>query len=173
MLSDTAQVRPKAFSNIGIQDRNTMPGAENAMSVQAREGLCHETNGIQDKKLNNINLARSDYPEHLDRLYPSVHPHRSYRTLRDGSFGVRCPRHFVPGYDRAVPPGHLPVALIPPYAHSTAQSPIRPRPDRLRIDLEYAPSNRQSESSLSQFEIPQTQRISDNRHRTECHRGPG
>ena len=30
---------------------------------------------------------------------------RSYRTLRDGSFGVRCPRHFVPGYDHAVPPG--------------------------------------------------------------------
>src|SRR5262249_54013564 len=46
--------------------------------------------------------------------------HRSYRTLRDGSFGVPCPRHFVPGYDRAVPPGHLPVALTPPYAHGTA-----------------------------------------------------
>ena len=59
--------------------------------------------------------------EHLDRSSnPSVHPHRSYRTLRDGSFGVRCPRHFVPGYDRAVPPGHLPVALTPPYAHGTA-----------------------------------------------------
>jgi hypothetical protein len=25
---------------------------------------------------------------------------RSYRTLRDGSFEGRCPRHFVPGYDR-------------------------------------------------------------------------
>src|SRR6516165_10059856 len=59
--------------------------------------------------------------EHLDRSSnPSLHPHRSYRTLRDGSFGVRCPRHFVPGYDRAVPPGHLPVALIPPDAHGTA-----------------------------------------------------
>ena len=29
--------------------------------------------------------------------------------------GVGCPRHFVPGYDRAVPPGHLPVALTPSY----------------------------------------------------------
>ena len=59
--------------------------------------------------------------EHLDRSSnPSVHPHRSYRTLRDGSFGVRCPRHFVPGYDRAVPPGHWPVALTPPNAHGTA-----------------------------------------------------
>ena len=28
---------------------------------------------------------------------------RSYRTLRDGSFGLRSPRHFVPGYDRAFP----------------------------------------------------------------------
>ena len=30
---------------------------------------------------------------------------RSYRTLRDGSFEGRFPRHFVPGYDRVVPPG--------------------------------------------------------------------
>jgi hypothetical protein len=26
-------------------------------------------------------------------------------TLRDGSLGWRCSRHFVPGYDRCVPPG--------------------------------------------------------------------
>jgi hypothetical protein len=32
---------------------------------------------------------------------------RSYRTLRDGSFGWRFSRHFVPGYDRTVPPGQL------------------------------------------------------------------
>ena len=25
---------------------------------------------------------------------------RSYRILRDGSFGGRFPRHFVPGYDQ-------------------------------------------------------------------------
>ena len=24
-----------------------------------------------------------------------------------GSLGWRCPRHFVPGYDRTVPPGHF------------------------------------------------------------------
>jgi hypothetical protein len=29
----------------------------------------------------------------------------SDRTLRDGFFGWRCPRHFVPGYDRTVPSG--------------------------------------------------------------------
>jgi hypothetical protein len=35
--------------------------------------------------------------EHFDRsLNPTAHPHRLYRTLRDGSFGARCPRHFVP-----------------------------------------------------------------------------
>jgi hypothetical protein len=39
---------------------------------------------------------------------------RSYRTLRDGSRGGRCPRHFVPGYDRGVPPGqrHSPIEGI-------------------------------------------------------------
>jgi hypothetical protein len=30
---------------------------------------------------------------------------RSYRTLRDGALERRFPRHFVPGYDRVVPPG--------------------------------------------------------------------
>jgi hypothetical protein len=29
----------------------------------------------------------------------------SYRTLRDGPLGGRFPRHFVPGYDHAVPLG--------------------------------------------------------------------
>jgi hypothetical protein len=37
---------------------------------------------------------------------------RSYRTLRDGSFEGRFPRHFVPGYDRTVPPGHTGSAEI-------------------------------------------------------------
>jgi hypothetical protein len=35
----------------------------------------------------------------------------SDRTLRDGSFGRRWPRHFVPGYDRTVPAGHSQQAL--------------------------------------------------------------
>jgi hypothetical protein len=40
-----------------------------------------------------------------------AHLQESDRTLRDGSFGWRCPRHFVPGYDRTVPPGqsHSPI----------------------------------------------------------------
>ena len=36
-----------------------------------------------------------------------AHLRESDRALRDGSFGVARPRHFVPGYDRTVPPGHL------------------------------------------------------------------
>jgi hypothetical protein len=31
----------------------------------------------------------------------------THRTLRDGLLGVGLPRHFVPGYDRTVPPGHF------------------------------------------------------------------
>jgi hypothetical protein len=38
---------------------------------------------------------------------PGVLRTRSYRTLRDGSFGWRFSRHFVPGYDRTVPPGQF------------------------------------------------------------------
>ena len=41
LLSDKAHVRPKAFSNIRIQDKNTFHCAENAMNVQARESVCH------------------------------------------------------------------------------------------------------------------------------------
>ena len=36
-----------------------------------------------------------------------AHLHESHRSLRDGTLGWRCPRHFVPGYDRTVPPGHF------------------------------------------------------------------
>jgi hypothetical protein len=40
--------------------------------------------------------------------------HESDRTLRDGSFGWRCPRHFVPGYDRTVPPGRVLAGALKP-----------------------------------------------------------
>jgi hypothetical protein len=35
---------------------------------------------------------------------------RSYRTLTGRFFGGALPRHFVPGYDHAVPPGQKPFA---------------------------------------------------------------
>jgi hypothetical protein len=42
---------------------------------------------------------------HYDEKYLWDQLRRSYRTLRDGSLEGRIPRHFVPGYDRLVPPG--------------------------------------------------------------------
>ena len=42
---------------------------------------------------------------HHDEKYLWDELRRSYRTLRHGSFEERCSRHFVPGYDRVVPPG--------------------------------------------------------------------
>jgi hypothetical protein len=46
----------------------------------------------------------------IESVRSSAHLHESYRTLRDGCFGWRGPRHFVPGYDRTVPPGHFAMA---------------------------------------------------------------
>jgi hypothetical protein len=43
---------------------------------------------------------------------PVVLRTRSYRTLRDGSFGWCFSRHFVPGYDQLVPPGQKPFASL-------------------------------------------------------------
>jgi hypothetical protein len=45
------------------------------------------------------------------RNTPGVSCARSYRTLRDGSFERRFPRHFVPGYDRTVPLGTVGVVF--------------------------------------------------------------
>src|SRR5271165_7368028 len=56
LLSDTAHVRPKAFSNIRVQDPNTFLCAENAMNVQARESVCHGKNCIVGQKSYNINV---------------------------------------------------------------------------------------------------------------------
>ncbi len=50
----------------------------------------------------------------------------SHRTLRDGSLGWRCPRHFVPGYDRTVPPGQKPFARRCPHI-KLALTGLKPR----------------------------------------------
>jgi hypothetical protein len=42
---------------------------------------------------------------HDDGKYLGIAAPGSYRTLRDGAFEGQYPRHFVPGYDRVVPPG--------------------------------------------------------------------
>jgi len=42
---------------------------------------------------------------HFDEKYLWISYARSYRTLWDGSFEGRFPRHFVPDYDRCCPYG--------------------------------------------------------------------
>src|ERR1700736_3557163 len=55
-----------------------------------------------EKEISNaVSLSRTG-------MIPGISCARSYRTLRDGSFEGRFPRHFVPGYDHAVPPGQKP-----------------------------------------------------------------
>ena len=53
-----------------------------------------------------IGVTKFEYAAHFfDEKYLRVSCARSYRTLRDDSLGRGCPRHFVPGYYHAVPPG--------------------------------------------------------------------
>jgi hypothetical protein len=41
-----------------------------------------------------------------DQTVPYARPEQATaRRMGDGDFGVAIPRHFVPGYDRTVPPG--------------------------------------------------------------------
>ncbi len=122
LLSDTAYVRPKAFSNIRIQDRNTFLCAENAMNIQAREGVRHGANCIQDRKFHNINLQRSFAPR-SHRASHRIGPHT--RTGHTVPYGTARLGRAVPGTScqatimrslRDI----LPVALTPPHAHGTA-----------------------------------------------------
>ena len=65
------------------------------MNVQAWEGVCHGKNCIVGAKWHNINLKR----------FTTARSHRigahtdtdHIRPGGDGSWGWRCPRHFVPG----------------------------------------------------------------------------
>ena|ERR1700722_8339077 len=50
-------------------------------------------------------VARHEYVFSACSIVLVVLRTRSYRTLRDGSFGGRFSRHFVPGYDRCRPSG--------------------------------------------------------------------
>jgi hypothetical protein len=81
-----AHVRPKAFSNIRIQDRDTFLCAENAMNVQARESVSHE------KKL----YRKPEIVQHtyFKFLYSKFH-HSNHRI---GAHTYM---------NRTVPPGHF------------------------------------------------------------------
>jgi hypothetical protein len=63
-----------------------------------------------------LGLARQRHPKILARIIWEFHATRtsarSYRTLGDGSFEGRFPRHFVPGYDRTVTPGQVAVPRV-------------------------------------------------------------
>ena len=43
----------------------------------------------------------------IESVRSSAHLHESYPYPTGRLFGWRRPRHFVPGYDRTVPPGHF------------------------------------------------------------------
>jgi hypothetical protein len=64
--------------------------------------------------------------------------HESYRTLRDGSLGWRCSRHFVPGYDQVsaygVSLGNPPNRISPEGLTKYGTNRLRTfEPDRMRI----------------------------------------
>src|SRR6202043_508016 len=109
LLSDTAHVRPKAFSNIRIQDPNTFLCAENAMNVQARESVCHGKKlyrrpEIIQHKLFQFSYSKCRHSNHRIGAHTCANQTVPYGTAL---LGRRGPRHFVPGYDRTVPPGHF------------------------------------------------------------------
>src|SRR5271166_7166562 len=114
-----------AFSNIRIQDPNTFLCAENAMNVQARESVCHGKNCIVGQNVYNINVFSFSIQNSLTPIIESVRtPARitPYPTGRLGSLGWRCPRHFVPGYDRTVPPGHFATGSLQELAFGTQRA---------------------------------------------------
>src|ERR1700675_1512303 len=103
LLSDNAHVRPKAFSNISIQDPNTFLCAEDAMNVQARESVCLEGNCIVGQiiqlKIFQFRIRNFHRSNHRFGAQVCTNHTVPYGTAL---LGWRCPRHFVPGYDRTV-----------------------------------------------------------------------
>ena len=72
-----------------------------------------------------------------------AHLSESHRTLRDGSFGAAQSRHFVPGYDRTVPPGQSASRrdnTDRSLARSAWENVLRKRPScRVRYDWAHRP----------------------------------
>ena len=69
----SAHVRPKAFSNIRIQEPNTFLCAETAMNAQAREGVCHGKEFHRRPESYHINCF-SFVLEFCHPIIESVHP---------------------------------------------------------------------------------------------------
>ena len=91
----------------------------------------HRTRTFQEEYLASVKR----HGPHFDEKYLWISCGRSYRTLRDGSFEGRFPRHFVPGYDRCVPTGHAGrhFAALAKYNYSEIQRRIWPKTAVKRI----------------------------------------
>jgi hypothetical protein len=73
--------------------------------VHDRRHLVHSSERPSDLS-ENIALEKISAPARFQ--FSGISRPRSYRTLRDGSLEGCFPRHFVPGYDHAVPLGRYP-----------------------------------------------------------------
>ena len=82
------------------------------MNVQARESVCHgkklyrRSEIIQHKSFY-VSCSKFRHSNHRIGAHTCANHTVPYGTAL---LGWRCPRHFVPGYDRTVPPGHFATA---------------------------------------------------------------
>src|SRR6202040_2688051 len=78
------------------------------MNVQARKSVCHGKHCIAGQKSYNINVFSFRIRNFVTPIIESVRTPARITPYPTGRlFGWRYPRHFVPGYDRTVPPGHF------------------------------------------------------------------
>jgi hypothetical protein len=79
------------------------------MNVQARESVCHGKKLYRKSENTQRKVFKFLYSKfrHFNRRI-GAHTCTNH-TVPYGTalLGGTCPRHFVPGYDRAVPPGHF------------------------------------------------------------------
>src|SRR5580700_12268323 len=91
------------------QDSNTFLRAENAMNVQARESVCHGKKLYRRPEIIQQTFFQFSYSKFRHSNHRIGAQTCANHTVPYGTvlLGWRCPRHFVPGYDRTVPPGHF------------------------------------------------------------------
>jgi hypothetical protein len=99
-----------AFVPEGRRDRSLARSAWDSVTQKSRPvGYGPIRAGVRIDSMIGVTRFRIHNTAHIfDEKYPyDVWDSyaRSYRALRDGSLAGRFPRHFVPGYDHAVPPG--------------------------------------------------------------------
>src|ERR1700724_2352379 len=92
-------------------------------------------------------------------IVPGVLRTRSYRTLRDGSCGWRFSRHFVPGYDRTVPPGQFATGLARWLDAVAKCLPARPGGTTPIVAWHEVPGKASLERTVPSVRYDRTQRI--------------